>query len=199
MAAEIVRSRDAAAALLHPERHRILELLRTPDSASGLGRKLGLARQRLNYHLKELESAGLVELVEERRRGNCTERLLRTTATTYLLSPEVLGTLGETVGAAQEAFSSAYLVQAAGKTIHDLGILREKAKKAGKSLATLTIESEVRFASPADRHAFATELANAVAALVARYHQPDHPQGRDFRLLVGVHPALPKPKEAVNG
>jgi DNA-binding transcriptional ArsR family regulator len=63
--------------LLDPERRRLLEALREePDSASGLARRLDDSRQRLNYHLRTLEEAGLVELREERRRGNCVERAL---------------------------------------------------------------------------------------------------------------------------
>ena len=65
-----------------------------PGSAAGLGRKLGLPRQRVNYHLRELEKEGLLEVVEERKKGNCVERIVRATARSYLISSEALGTLG---------------------------------------------------------------------------------------------------------
>ena len=61
-------------------RLRLVRELVEPDSAAGLAKRLGLPRQRLNYHLRELEAAGLLELVEERRRGNCVERIVRAVA-----------------------------------------------------------------------------------------------------------------------
>ena len=94
----VIRDPVQAAALLQPERLRLLEALGEPDSASGLARRFELPRQRLNYHLKELEKAGLVELVEERRKGNCIERVVRATARRYVISPEVLGEIGQHAG-----------------------------------------------------------------------------------------------------
>ena len=55
-----------------------------------LAERIGLARQRVNYHLKTLEKHGLVELVDERRKGNCMERVLRATAASYVISPAAL-------------------------------------------------------------------------------------------------------------
>lgn len=189
--AAIIRSREAAAALLHPERQRILELLQEqPNSASGLARQLRFARQRLNYHLKELESAGLVTLLEERRKGNCTERVLQATAQSYYLSPDVLGKLAEHGTTPADAFSSAYLIRTAGRAMRDLAVLQERAKAAQQTLATLTLEAEIHFASASERHAFATELANTVAALAAKYHQPNAMKGRSFRLFAGIYPAI---------
>jgi DNA-binding transcriptional ArsR family regulator len=183
----IVRSREAAAALLHPERQRILEWLQEPNSASGLARRLGITRQRLNYHLKELEGQGLLELVQERKKGNCTERILRAKATTYLLSPEVLGRLGEAELPTTDRFSTAYLIRTAGRAIRDLALLREQAGE--KPLATLTLETEIRFQDAASRSAFATELANAFLEIAARYHRPDASGGRSFRVFAGAYPA----------
>ena len=80
----------AAVALLQPGRIDLLRMLAEPDSAAGLARKLGLPRQQINYHLRELERHGLVELVEERRKGNVTERVLQATAASYVISPIAL-------------------------------------------------------------------------------------------------------------
>ena len=109
--------------MLHPARLMLLGELREPQSASSLARKLDLPRQRLNYHLRALEKAGFVELVEERRKGNCTERVVRATARSYLISPEALGTLGPTVEAAQDRFSSTYLMATAGRAVREIGEL----------------------------------------------------------------------------
>lgn len=191
---EVLRDPAKAAALLQPERLRVLEELLEPDSASGVARRLELPRQQVNYHLRQLESSGLVKFVEERRKGNCIERLVRATARSYLVSPEALGRLGEDPAVERDRFSVAYLLMAAARVIRDLAHLKSRAEKAGKRLATLTLETEVRFASAADRHAFAEELAGAVARLAVKYNT-DRPGGRPFRFLLGAYPAITKPEQ----
>jgi DNA-binding transcriptional ArsR family regulator len=185
---EVIRRPAAAAALLDPARQKLLAHLKQPDSASGLARRLRLPRQRINYHLRELERAGLVELVEERRKGNCLERVVQATARAFLISPEALGPLGPTAEMVADRLSSAYLMAAAGRTIRELASLEARARKAGKRIATLTLEADVRFASAQSRAAFAEELTEVLARLTAKYHNDRAPGGRRFRLLAAIHP-----------
>ncbi|HEX8692433.1 MAG TPA: helix-turn-helix domain-containing protein [Longimicrobium sp.] len=194
-ALQVVRESGQAAAMLHPERVRLLGELAEPESAAGLARRLGIPRQRLGYHLRELEKEGLVELVEERRKGNCTERLVRATARSYLISPEVLGPLAGEPARVADRFSVSYLIAVVGRALRDLAVLRARSERAGKKLATLTLETEVRFATAADRAAFAEELADAVARLAAKYHAPDAPGGRAFRFFLGAHPTITRTEE----
>ena len=183
-----------AAALLHPIRQSILKALREPGSASTLAPRLGLARQKINYHLRELERHELVELIEERRKGNCTERVLRARAYSYVISPETIAALAVDPEQVRDKFSSAYLTALAARTLHELGELRGQADRSKKRLATLSLESDVRFASPETRAAFGEELAAAVADLVDKYHDSRAENGRSFRLVVGAYPH-PKSKE----
>lgn len=188
-----------AAALLHPLRRRILEDLREPDSATGLSRRLGIPRQKLNYHLRELEKAALLELVEERRRGNCVERILRATARTYVIDPETLGRLAADPDEVHDRFSSTYLMALATRAIRELGRLRKRAARAGKRLATLSLQTEVRFATAGDRKAFFEELANEVARLAAKYHDEAAEGGRRFKFFLGGYPAMTKTTEGEEG
>ena len=188
---EVIRSPDAAAALLEPTRQKLLAHLKEPDSATGLSRRLKLPRQRINYHLRVLESAGLVTLVEERRKGNCLERVVRASARSFVISPEALGALGPTAEIAADRLSSAYLIASAGRAIRDVAVLETRARKEGKRVATLTLEADVRFADAATRARFAEELADSVARLAAKYHDDRAPGGRKFRLLAAVHPIPP--------
>lgn len=190
---EMVRESQRAAALLHPQRLRLLEAFVQPDSAAGVARQLGLPRQQVSYHVRELEKAGFVELVEERRRGNCTERVLRATARRYVISPEVLGELGGDPEDPGGHFSSSYLVAAAARAIRDLGELRQAADQEGKRLATMTLQSEVRFATAADRDGFARELTDALARLIVKYHDGDAEAGRCFQLLLAAYPSINSP------
>ncbi len=191
-AVNFVGDAASASAMLNPLRLQILERLREPDSASGLSRLMNLPRQKLNYHLRELEKHGLIEQVEERKKGNCVERVVRATARYYFISPETLGNLGTDPSPIQDRFSSTYLVAVAARTIRDLAVLRTRAEKAGKKLATFTLETNVRFASAADQHAFAEELTNTVARLAAKYHDEKTAGGRRYKFIIGAYPAITK-------
>ncbi len=180
------------AVLLRPLRTRILEMLAEPQSAAAIARALDVARQNIGYHLKELEKQGLVELVEEKRVGNCVERIVRATARAYLVSAEALGALAQGAAEATDRFSAAYVVAVAARALREVTRMRQAADEAGKRLATLTVETEVRFATAADRSAFATELARELARLTARYHDASAPRGRTHRI---VSFAYPKPAD----
>jgi len=189
----VISAPDRAATLLASPRQRLLaELGGEPGSASGLARRLGLPRQRVHYHLRELEKAGLVELVEERRRGNCVERLVRATARAFVISPEALGALAADPGAALDRGSAAYQVAVAARSIREVATLDAAARREGRRLPTLTLDTEIVFADAASRAAFAEELADALGALLARYHDPRAPGGRRYRLTALVHP-VPAP------
>ncbi len=189
----LLRRTEDVAVLLPPPRIKLLEELQQPDSAAGLSRRLGIPRQKLNYHLRELENAGLVELVEERKRGNCVERVLRASARRYVISPEILGSLGGDPGEVRDHFSSSYLVSVAARAIRDVAELRQAADEAGQRLATMALESEVRFANAAERDAFGRELSDAVAHLIVKYHNAVAPEGRAFRLLLAAYPSISAP------
>src|SRR5262249_12205461 len=164
----------------------------TPDSASGLARKLGLPRQKINYHIRELERAGFIELAEERQQRGCTERLVRVTARAYLISENFLGQLAADPDQIQDNFSSAYLVAAAGRVLRDVAMLRTRARDANQKLATLGIEVDVSFGSPAEFNRFSKDLANEIARLSARYNNTAAPNARRFKVFVAAHPAVTK-------
>src|SRR6201987_3576805 len=107
----------AAEASLDPIRARLLAELAEPGSASTLAARLGLTRQKANYHLRALERHGLVELVEERRKGNCTERVLRATAASYVISPAALPAVAPNPDRAPDQLSAWWLLALAGRLV----------------------------------------------------------------------------------
>jgi DNA-binding transcriptional ArsR family regulator len=189
-AVQVLQSLSTASTVLDATRLRILAGLREPESAAGVARALGLPRQRVGHHVRALEKEGLLRLVGERRTRGTVERLLQATARSYVVSPEALGPLGATRAEVQDRFSSAYQVAATARTLRDLAILQAGALKAGKKLPTLTLETEVRFASAEEQRAFAEELTEALSRLAARYHHAHAPDGRTFRFVLAAHPAL---------
>lgn len=120
------------------------------------------------------------------------ERRVRATARSYVISLLVLGALGLEAAEVQDRFSAAYLVSAAARAIRDVSILRQRADKAGKKIATLTAETEVRFANATTRLHFSEELVTLVAQLAMKYHDAKAEGGRSFRLLVGAYPTITK-------
>lgn len=186
----VIEDPAAAGATLEPVRARLLAELAEPGSASSLAARIGLPRQKVNYHLRELERHGLVELVEERRKGNMTERVLRATASSYVISPAALASVAPDPSRSPDRLSARWLLALAGRLVHDVGALISGAQRAGKRLATYALDGEVRFASAADRAAFADELARAVTALVSKYHDDTATGGRSFRVVVAIHPTL---------
>ena len=180
----------AAEASLDPTRARLLAELGEPGSATMLAARIGLSRQNVNYHLKALERHGLVELVEERKKGNCTERFLRATAASYVISPTALAAVRPDPSRAPDRLSARWLLAVASRLVQDVGELIGGATKAQKRVATFAMDGEVRFASAADRAAFAEELARTVTALVGKYHDETAERGRDHRVIVAVHPSI---------
>jgi DNA-binding transcriptional ArsR family regulator len=183
---------DAAAAevSLDPVRARLLAELVEPGSATTLAARLGLPRQKVNYHLRALERHGLVELVEERRKGNMTERVMLASAASYVISPGALGPVQPDPARAPDRLSARWLLAVAARLVRDVGDLLTGSSQAGKRVATFALDGEVRFASAAERAAFAQELAGAVAALISKYHDERAPRGRDHRIVVAVHPSV---------
>jgi DNA-binding transcriptional ArsR family regulator len=186
----VIEDPAAAEVSLDPIRARLLAELSEPASATMLAAKVGLPRQKVNYHLKTLEAHGLVEMIEERRKGNVNERIMRATAASYVISPAALASVAPDPGRSPDQLSASWLLAVAARLFRDVGALITGAAKARKRVATFAIDGEVRFASAADRAAFAQELSGAVTALVSKYHDESAEKGRDHRIVVALHPSM---------
>jgi len=186
----VIEDPAAAAVSLDPIRSRLLAELAVPGSATMLAAKVGLPRQKVNYHLRTLEQHGMIELVEERRKGNVTERMLQATAASYVISPATMAALAPDPSRDPDRLSARWLLAVAARLVRDVGELLTGAGRARQRVATFAIDGEIRFAGAADRAAFAEELTVAVSRLVSRYHDEDAPGGRSHRLVVAVHPSV---------
>jgi DNA-binding transcriptional ArsR family regulator len=151
--------------------------------------------RKANYHLRALERHGLVELVEERRKGNMTERVLVATAASYVSLPTALAAVAPDPGRVADQLSAQWMLALAARLVREVGDLITGATTARQRLATFAIDSEVQFANAADRAAFARELTEAVNNLAAKYHDEKARGGRRHRLVVALHPSLKPPLE----
>lgn len=191
---QVIDDPAAATVALEPVRSRLLAELAAPASAATLAGRVGLARQKVNYHLRALEASGLVRLAEKRRWGGLTERLMVATAASYVVSPGALGPVAVDPDREVDRLSAGYLIALGARIIREVGGLIRQATAAGKRLATLAVDTEVHFRSAAERAEFTRELTEAITTLVARYHDPSAPGGRAHRLVVVAHP-LPHASE----
>lgn len=186
---EVIEDPAAAAVALDPVRARLLAELAEPASAATVAQRVGLARQKVNYHLRLLESHGLVREAGTRRHGGLTERLLVAVASSFVVSPAALGESACDPARARDRLSARYLVALAARLVREVGALARG--EDGARLSTLALDTEIAFRTPAERAAFADDLAVAVTRLAAAYHDPG---GRPHRLVVAAHP-VPQPDQ----
>ena len=192
----IIEDPATAAVALDPRRSRLLAALALqPASAASVALRVRLPRQQVGHHLRSLEEQGLVVEVARRRHGGLTERVLAASATAYVISPAALGAVGADPAHVPDRLSAAYLVALAARAVREVGGLLRGAAQAGKRLPTLSVDVDVRFASPAARSGFAADLADAVRTLAARYHDESAADGRTYRVVVLSHPRPPEGSE----
>ena len=191
---QVIDDPAAATVALEPMRSRLLSELAAPASAATLATRVGAPRQKVNYHLRALEAHGLVQLAEERKWGGLTERLLVASAASYVVSPSALGAVAVDPGREIDRLSASYLIALGARLIREVGDLVRRARTTGKRLATLAVDTEVRFRSASDRAAFSAELTEAITQLVSKYHDASALGGRRHRLMVVAHP-LPQKSE----
>jgi DNA-binding transcriptional ArsR family regulator len=185
MRAHTVRSSDQLAALAHPSRVRILEALREPGSATEVARRLDEPRQRVNYHLKELERAGLVERVGERRVRNLVEVLYQAVAQAFVVSPEVAWSDPRRLEAMREQHSLETLVQLGERLERDAAVLLDRAAFDGETVASASAVAEVRFETKSDRAAFLREYLATLRPLLDRHGART---GAPYRVMVAAYP-----------
>ncbi len=181
---EVINDPLTAIIALDPIRTRLLAELAEPASAGALATRLGLPRQKINYHLKALETVGLVHEVQRRLWGGLTERRLRASAAAYLIGPSAMGP----VSADQKSDDS--LLSIAARLIRDVAALLSLSRSSGKRLSTTSREIDVAFRSPADRDAFQLELHEAITTVAAKYQASAHEASRAYRVITVAHPVV---------
>jgi biotin operon repressor len=186
--------RRAALLVQHPLRPRILNLAREPISATVIAGVLGESRQKVNYHMRQLRSAGFLRLAGRRRRRGLTEQRYVATARAYVLAPGVAGIASPNLTEHADATSATRLVALASRMQAEVATVVHAAALRQRRVPTFSISADVRFESAEQRGAFATAIQGAIARVVAEHTTPmspasgSPPPGRAFRLLVACHP-----------
>ena len=197
-AVHVIDRGGAATAALHPLRLEILRGLAEPESAAGLARRIGMPRQQVNYHIRQLEEQGLVELVGERKVRNCIERLVQAVGRSYVISPAALGGLAADPARIEDEGSPAYLMAVVSQMVQEVAGLQHGAGQPDKDVRTLALRADIRFRSQQAQNAFAAELTEEVTRLVTNYHAARASRGRLFRVLASAYP-VPSDEKAKGG
>jgi len=91
------------------------------------------------------------------------------TAASYVVSPSAMGPVAVDPSRERDRLSASYLIALGARVVREVADLVRRATEAGKRLATLAVDTEVRFRSPTDRAAFSLELTEAITKLVSKY------------------------------
>jgi DNA-binding transcriptional ArsR family regulator len=182
---QLLTDPGTVSALTHPVRLRILAALRTPESAAGVARAIGQSRQNVNYHLKELERAGLVERRGERRRGNVLEPLFEAVAGSFVISPRVAWTDDQRAIALRDQLSLEHLVNLGERVQRDASALLDRAAFDGEQIASVAVDATVAFPSAEARTAFADEYLRMLGPLLKKHGAR---RGARYRVVMAVYP-----------
>ncbi len=183
--ATTISAAGAVEALAHPIRRRVLAALRQPDSAASVARAIGLPRQKVNYHLKELERAQLVRPSGERRKGHLIEKLFQAVAGSFVVSPRFAWDDEQRERTLRDQVALARLVDLGEQIQRDASGLLDRAAFDGAQIPSASVEAEIRFADEAARSGFMTEYLAALGPLLSKYGSRD---GRGFRVALATYP-----------
>jgi DNA-binding transcriptional ArsR family regulator len=181
----VVEDLDEVQALTHPVRLAVLGALRAPDSAAGVARSIRQSRQLVNYHLKELERAGLVERSGERRKGNFVEQLYRAVAQSFTVSSRLTWSGTERTSALADQMSLDHLVAIGEQLQRDASALLDRAAFDGEQIESASVDAQVRFADASARSAFMTEYLALLGPLLKKYGSR---AGLPFRVALAIYP-----------
>lgn len=191
LAVEVIDDPAAAAVALDPVRSRLLSELAEPASASTLANRLGIPRQKINYHLRALESYDLVRVAGTRQWGGLTERRMVASAASYLVSPGAMGPVATDPDRNPDRLSASYLIALAARIVREVKALLTRSVQTDKRLPTLSLDTVIRFRSAAERAEFTRELTHALTQLAAKYHDGQAPGGRPHRFVAVAYPIPP--------
>lgn len=184
---------EQAATLLKPLRIELVRRMAQPTTLGALAEQLGETPQKLYYHVKSLEHAGLVRKVDERRVGGIMEGVYQAGARAYWLSPRLVGVVGSAKQARDQA-SLGYLLSLAEELQEDIAALALRSA-AGAEVPSLGISAQIELPDPARRAAFMRDVQQAIQTIAEAYGATgddptlgDHPEGSIYRLSLACYP-----------
>jgi DNA-binding transcriptional ArsR family regulator len=156
---------DQAAALLKPQRIEMLKLMDQPRTCLELGKIFGETPQKIYYHIKALQNAGLVEQVGERRVRGTVEGSYQARARSYWLASDLVGQIGG-AAIAQDQASLRHLLSLTEEMRGDIGHL---AQQVGREIPSLGLSLHVELDDESRRADFMADVQHMAQILAHKY------------------------------
>ena len=188
-----------AAALLKPQRIEMLKLMDHPRTCLELGKVFGETPQKIYYHIKALQNAGLVEQVGERRVRGTVEGSYQARARSYWLASDLVGQIGG-AAIAQDQASLRHLLSLTEEMRGDIGHL---AQQVGREIPSLGLSLHVELDDESRRADFIADVQHMAQILAHKYGATAHDESDDgedgddddaqpprplFRLVLACYP-----------
>ena len=178
---------DQAMALLKPIRLEILRRLDEPRTCDDLADVFQDSPQKIYYHVKALQEAGLVEKVAGKRIRGTVEGYYQAKARSYWLAPSLVGKVGSLQQTRDQA-SLRILLQLAEDVIEDTARLGSKSE-AGQPVASMSLSAQIHLSDSAQRAEFLQELQATFQNLAMKYGiAEDTDDSMNFRLVLMCYP-----------
>ncbi|HEX8228341.1 MAG TPA: helix-turn-helix domain-containing protein [Chloroflexia bacterium] len=182
---------EQATTLFKPMRVEILKQMGEPRTCSELAAHFGESPQKIYYHVKAMEKAGLVVKTGERRVRGTVEGFYQAKARTYWLAPHLVSQVGGE-RLAREQLSLGMLLSLAEEIQEDIGHL---AHETAREVPSLGLSAYIQL--PVDTRArFLQEVQEVFQGLARKYglvsgNAPEQEQGHageTFRLVLACYP-----------
>lgn len=180
---------EQATTLLKPQRVELLKRLDEPRTCPELAGFFGQTPQKIYYHIKELEKAGLVVKTDERRVRGVVEGYYQAKARSYWLAPHLVGRLGGERSAKNQA-SLRFLLTLAEEIHDDVGRLANKIED-NQDVPSLALSAHIHLPNGQRRAEFLQEVQTFFQDLAQKYGLPDDTSAddpTDFRVVLGCYP-----------
>ena len=182
---------NQAITLLKPARIEILQRLDEPRTCQELGDFFDETTQKIYYHVKALETAGLVEKVEERRVRGIMEGYYQAKAHSFWLAPQLVGKIGGG-NLSNDQASLRILLELAEEMQQDIGTLANESA-VGIDVPSLSLSAHIHLPTISRRAEFLKEVQSIFQELASKYGSLDDdiPMETDeqgFRLILAVYP-----------
>jgi DNA-binding transcriptional ArsR family regulator len=187
---------EQAGALLHPLRVQVLRRLAEPRSCPELAKELSETAQKIYYHVKILESSGLIEKVDERRVRGIVEGIYRARAKSYWLSPALVGRIGGKERA-RDRLSLDYVLTLAEEIQNDVGRLGERTPE--EEVPSLGLSFQIELPDGRTRRRFLEELQETFKNLARKYGGNSEAEGERFQVSLVCYPRRAEPGARAEG
>jgi len=187
-----IEEMEQAVSLLKPVRIEILKQMDEPCTCPELADYFDESPQKIYYHVKALEKAGLVDKVDEKRVRGTVEGYYQARARSYWLAPHLVGKVGETPMSSDEK-SLQVLLQLAEDVHDDIGKLANQAQ-AGQEVSSLSLSAHIHLPDGERRAEFLEEVALAFQSIARKYGTPPIDaileNDKGYRLVLACYPKL---------